>query len=79
MQIKVRAFGDLDQKLGVQGSTPLVITDAPRDTTVRTLLENYGLTENGGYLVLVNGKYSGFDAKLADGDEILLFPPLEGG
>jgi MoaE-MoaD fusion protein len=77
MQIKVRAFGILKERLG-EGAIPV---ELPEDATVADLLaqiEN-GTTSFRGIAVSVNAEYARGGDVLHDGDEVGLLPPVSGG
>ncbi|MGA2252369.1 molybdenum cofactor biosynthesis protein [Terracidiphilus sp.] len=77
MQIKVRAFGVLKERLG-EDATPV---ELPEGATVADLLvqiEN-GTTSLRGIAVSVNAEYARAGDVLHEGDEVGLLPPVSGG
>ena len=54
--------------------------DLPDGATVAAALEKLGITGNAVHLVMVNGAMETDRARsLADGDELVVFPPVAGG
>jgi len=78
-------FAWVRQMIGPSGET-LALPDGV--ATVRALAENLR-ARGGGYAqafadlsrlrVAVNREHAGFDAAIADGDEVAFFPPVTGG
>lgn len=81
MHVRVLFFGVLRDLSGKQ-SEEIELPEGAlvRDLIVRYESENRRLKESFASIALaVNQQYSGVDAKLHDGDEIALLPPVSGG
>jgi molybdopterin converting factor small subunit len=50
-----------------------------RETTVRDILERFGVPLQSVKMVFINGRHAGMDAVLRDGDRVGVFPPVAGG
>jgi molybdopterin converting factor small subunit len=49
------------------------------DGTVRNALEKVEIPARHPLIIFVNGRHSGFDDRLNDGDRLAIFPPVAGG
>lgn len=76
--VQVRLFSDVRKYLPAGHTGPLVAT-VPRGATVAQLLEHLGIPEVEELTVGLNGELGDRDALLAEGDEVLLMTPMEGG
>ncbi len=47
--------------------------------TVADVLEKLGIPQNTKVVTMINGRHCTPDRPLADGDNLVFFPPLEGG
>ena len=77
MKIKVKAFAHMKdslEKLAPEGEL-----DVPEGATVGTVLHALNLLAYPLKIVLVNGRPRSEDYRLRPGDDLVLFPPLEGG
>lgn len=77
MQIQVRAQGHLRQ-YRPDGRERFLLT-LPEGATVRVLIDASGVPWDEVGLVAVNGAMAPDERVLADGDEVLLLAPMEGG
>lgn len=77
MQITVRAQGHLKQ-YRADGRERFTLT-MPEGATVRALIEASGVPWDEVGLVAVNGAMAPEERLLADGDEVILLAPMEGG
>ena len=77
MNIPVRLFATLE-RYTPDGSGRAVL-DLPRGSLIRDLIRELKMPEGTGWVLLVNGRVAGEDRELAQGDEVVLFPPVEGG
>lgn len=82
MQVSISLFADLRQYGPQDHDGPLVL-DVADGTTVEQLLGLAGLPEDeairGEVTVGLNGGLGKRDSVLSEGDDILLFSPMEGG
>jgi sulfur carrier protein ThiS len=79
VRVDVMLFGQYSQLLPTEsenGRTTLEVND---QTTVDLLLDRLGVPPEGRTYVTVNGRLSGLDTRLAEGDEIRVIVPLGGG
>ena len=80
MQITVKPMAVLRSKLppGSQGGAAQM--ELEQGATVSSALERLGLSTGHVHLVLVNGTMEHDRSRaLADGDEVVIFPPVAGG
>lgn len=75
MQVKLHLMGPLKQKLATkicpeQNS----YLEVPEDASARELLNLFGI-EDSNVLALINGKPVDLEAKLSDGDRVVLMDP----
>ena len=81
MRVRVRLFAGIRETVGrsdLQLDLPEGAT--PEDVWRRLAVEHPGLAGRRPSLsAAVNRRYSGFDAVLADGDEVVFVPPVSGG
>ena len=76
MSINVRFFASLKERIG---SATLEI-DAQGITTVRDVWTSAsGQEADEEMLVAINKEYAALDRTVADGDEVVFFPPVTGG
>ena len=75
MQIKVRAFGMLKDRLGEDAISVYLLEDA----TVGDLLAYFDAESLRGIAVSVNAEYARASDVLREGDEVGLLPPVSGG
>jgi sulfur-carrier protein len=82
--IKLLYFASLRERLGTSGES----LDLPRGITTVDLLRDHlaqrgdvwlALTTTRNLRAAVNQTMVGFDAAVADGDEVAFFPPVTGG
>lgn len=76
MKVKVMLHGPYRE-----GRFREAVRELPAGATARTVVEALGLPlplALGG-IVLIGGVHAGLDDPLADGDELTLLPPMEGG
>ena len=81
MQLQVLYFAVFRERLGMEGE-PLVVEDGATVATALAALEaRHAIvkTLRGRYRVAVNQAMVGNDHALADGDELVLIPPVAGG
>jgi sulfur carrier protein ThiS len=77
MQVQVNTFANLrDYAPGGRGRADLALPDGSR---VADLLAALRLPPAVQAVVLVNGRPADDATPLCDGDEVTLFPPMEGG
>lgn len=80
MQVQVKLMGALRGKLppGSQGGKASVEVSSP--CTVDGLLQHLGVGPGQAHLVMVNGDMAHERTReLAEGDEVVVFPPVAGG
>ncbi len=76
--VHVRLFADLRRFLG-SGLEEPVPYRLPADSTGADLLAVIGIAEAGEITIGRNGEIAAHEDTLRDGDEVLLFSPMEGG
>lgn len=79
MKIKVRYFALFREQAGVESE----MVDWPGGTAAELFQEMAGkhatLMPEAAALVAVNDEMAGWETSLAEGDEVLFFPPVAGG
>ncbi len=81
MQVRVRLFASLREDAGVSELWLALPAGATAEGAWRALLDRHPLlaARRGNLSVSLNGRYSSFDASLAEGDEVVFLPPVSGG
>ncbi len=77
MNIPVRLFATLND-YGSDESGRMTL-DLPQGSRIRDLIRVLEIPDKTGRVVLVNGRVAGEDRELVPGDQVVLFPPVEGG
>lgn len=78
IHVRLTLFADLKRFLP-KGQTGPLAFDLSGDATVAVLLTKAGILESEEVTVGLNGKQGARDSILHDGDEVVLFSPMEGG
>lgn len=79
MQVEVRVFCGLEKCIpGARFGQPLQV-EIPEGTTGHELLEKLNIPRESAFSLLVNGVHHNFNAALAEGDRVSIFPPVGGG
>jgi len=77
--ITVRYFAMFREHAGIAAETLTLAADTAADVFTATR-ERHGSTEPKGHCkVAINDEMASWDSKVADGDTVLLFPPVAGG
>jgi molybdopterin converting factor small subunit len=79
VKVRLRLFATLGQYLPPDADGDGVTLALPDGATLSTALGALRIPPAEEYVIVVNGAHRGRDARLADGDEVTLFPPLSGG
>lgn len=83
MKIVFKLFASLADYLPAERRGNIVEIEVPEGTTVGDLIARYRLPEKSAHLVLVNGHYVApaerAGRRLAEGDELAIWPPIAGG
>ena len=77
-RVRLTLFADLKRFLPKGQSGPLTF-DLRTGDTVGTLVARADIPASEEITVSLNGKQAGRDSILNDGDEVILFSPMEGG
>jgi molybdopterin converting factor small subunit len=77
MKINLKCFADLSEQYACDHEiiTTVAIDD---ETTVDKMMSKSGISRNDVKIVFVNGKISGFEQTLNDGDDVTLVPATGG-
>ena len=78
MKINIRCFATLSTDDTCQHDQPRSVTLENGNTTVANLIDHVQLPENEISTVFVNGRRSGIDARLVDGDRVAFVPAVGG-
>ena len=78
IHVRLTLFADLKRFLP-KGQTGSLAFDLSSDATVAMLLAKAGIPESEEITVGLNGNQGARDSILHDGDEVVLFSPMEGG
>lgn len=76
--VRLQLFADLRRFLP-KGHTGPIELEMPADATVAELLERAGVPAAEDITVGLNGEQGGRESVLHEGDEVVLFSPMEGG
>jgi len=77
MKVQISMYATLKQYApGGQGNFELGLAS---EATVKTLIERLKIPQTVEKVILKNGRLAGDGTRLADGDKITIFPPIEGG
>jgi molybdopterin converting factor small subunit len=77
MKVQISMYATLKQYApGGRGNFELNLATG---ATIKTLIERLKIPQNVERVILVNGRHAGDGTRLADGDEVTVFPPIEGG
>lgn len=79
MLVEIRAFGGLEKYVTGAEAGKVVRLEAPQGITIEKLLDREGIPRSKVYFLLLNGKYAKREAILNPGDQLFLFPLIEGG
>ncbi len=79
MQLKVRYFAAFREAAGVDTETVDTGATTPAALFAESQARHAGLQRYAASLVAINDRMADWDAPLADGDEVLFFPPVAGG
>lgn len=80
MRVHVKLMGALRSKLPLDCSGGATQLELENGADVATVLEKLGVTAGQVHLVLCNGSMERDRTRLlADGDELVIFPPVAGG
>jgi len=78
VKVKVKLHAQFRRFIPKGESNPLTV-HLPEQAAVKDLFARLGIPSRKAKLIIVNGVSAKPSAKLADGDEIDLFPPVAGG
>ena len=79
MKIKVRYFALFREQTGC-ASESINFSDGTAAELFQLMAEKHsGLKTEAAALVAINDEMAGWETPLADGDEVLFFPPVAGG
>lgn len=79
MNVRLRLFATLGQYLPPDADGDGVTLALPDGATLADALSGLRVPRDEEYVAVVNGAHAESEARLVDGDEITLFPPLSGG
>jgi molybdopterin converting factor small subunit len=79
VKVRLRLFATLAQYLPSEADGDGVTLALPDGAVLSDALSALRVPAGEEYVIAVNGAHREGDARLADGDEVTLFPPLSGG
>ena len=79
MKVRLRLFATLAQYLPSDAEGDGVTLTLPDGAILSDALTALRIPAGEEHVIAVNGAHREVDARLADGDEVTLFPPLSGG
>lgn len=79
MKITVRYFAAFREAAGTELEHLKTVAASPSELFGECAQRHAGLQSFSASLVAINDEMSDWDASLADGDEVLFFPPVAGG
>lgn len=77
MRVEVRLLLSFEEKTP-HGSTPFDL-ELPPGSTVAQALKSLSIPVSAPKVIIVNGRVANPDRELIEGDQITVFPPVEGG
>jgi molybdopterin converting factor small subunit len=77
MRLPVRLFLDLKSR-SPDGSGTMVL-DLEEGETVASALRRLGIASDPPKVILLDGRQARLDTPISDGQELAVFPPLDGG
>lgn len=77
--VTIKLFATLQKFLppGARGRQAQV--EVAAGATVGDVLAGLGVPRSSAHLIMVNGEHRAWEAPLADGDSVTVFPPVTGG
>lgn len=78
VEVKVRLFANFRECGRIKGGGPISIK-IPEGANVERLFRELGLPLDAPKVILVNGRNASMSLTLRDGDQVAIFPPVEGG
>lgn len=79
MKLKVKLYAGLEKSLTAPADGRQVEVAAVEGALVGAVLESLGVSLDQAKLILVNGRHAALDSPLAEGDLLVVFPPVGGG
>ncbi|HRP97812.1 MAG TPA: MoaD/ThiS family protein [Rhodocyclaceae bacterium] len=83
MRIAFKLFASLTDHLPPERDGNRLVLDVPEGTTVADMIARYHVPEESAHLVLINGVFvppaERLSRRLAEGDELAIWPPIAGG
>lgn len=79
MNLKVRYFAIFREAVGTDSQAVSTSAGSAGELFAELSLKNPGLEGFEAALVAINDEMADWDSPLADGDEVLFFPPVAGG
>jgi len=77
MKINLKCFADLAEQYACDHEIITTVDIGP-ETTVEKMMSKTGIAENDVKIVMINGKISGLEQTLNDGDNVTLVPATGG-
>lgn len=77
--VTVKLFAALQKFLPAGSTGRQAVLEIDEGATAGSVLESLGVGRGNAHLVMVNGEQKDWDAPLADGDSMTVFPPVSGG
>lgn len=74
IQLTLRFYGDLNEMLSINHSGPVLERSLPEPTSVKDLIEGYGVPHTEVDLILVDGSAVDFPYQIQDGEHISIYP-----
>ncbi len=79
MQVQVKVFASLAQRLMDVGAGQAMVVSLDTDSTVADVIDRMGFPKSEVKVVFVNGRARSPDWVLQEGDQVGIFPPIGGG
>ena len=79
MNLNIRYFAAFREATGTETETVVSTAASPAELFSECKARHGGLEQYSSSLVAINDEMAGWDDALADGDEVLFFPPVAGG
>ena len=79
MKIEIALYASLGKLAPSRKAGGSFLVELNDDATVKDALEKINIPARPPLIIFVNGRHSGFDGELNDGDRLAIFPPIAGG
>ncbi len=79
MKIEIALYASLGKLAPSKKAGDSFLVELDDHATVKDALEKINIPAKPPLIIFVNGRHSGFEGGLTDGDRLAIFPPIAGG